>query len=172
MQIDIRHETPDDYHAVRDVNLAAFETPAEADLIDRIRHTPQYIPALSLVAIVDGVITGHALFSEIAIERQTGNLRALALGPIAVLPAYQRQGIGTRLIETGHQQAAERGYPFVVLLGHPEYYPRFGYVPAGPYGLSVPWDVPPEAFMVCELVPGSLESVAGQVRYAEPFLDI
>lgn len=169
MPITIRPETPADYPAVRAINVAAFDTPAEADLADAMRDTPEYVPELSLVAELDGQIIGHALFSEVTVEQDDGELRALSLGPIAVLPDHQSKGIGSTLIEAGHQRGRELGYPFVVLIGHPWYYPRFGYVEARPHGLVTIWDVSDPVFMVCELQPGALETAAGKIRYPVPF---
>jgi putative acetyltransferase len=173
MPIAIRPETPDDYAAVRAVNLAAFDTSAEADLADAMREAPEYVPELSLVAELDSRIVGHALFSEVTVEQASGKrITALSLGPIAVLPDHQSQGIGTQLIEAGHQRGRERGYPFVVLIGHPWYYPRFGYVQARQYGLITIWDVSDPVFMVCELIDGALEKAAGTIHYPEPFRDL
>lgn len=169
MTITIRPETPEDHAAVREINLAAFGTSTEADLVDAMRQAPEYVPELSLVAEIDGRILGHALFSEVTVEQDGGELRALSLGPIAVLPNHQSRGIGTALMEAGHQRGREMGYPFVVLIGHPWYYPRFGYVPARQHGLETIWDVPDEVFMVCELTPGALERAVGRIRYPEPF---
>lgn len=169
MEITIRPETPADYARVREINLAAFETSTEADLVDAMRDTPEYVPDLSLIAEVDGRILGHALFSEVTVEQDTGECRALSLGPIAVFPDHQSRGIGTALMEAGHQRGREMGYPFVVLIGHPWYYPRFGYVPARQHGLETIWDAPDEVFMVCELQPGSLKHAAGRIRYPVPF---
>lgn len=169
MNIIIRPEKPGDYEAVRRVNLAAFDTPTEADLADAMRDTPEYVPDLSLVAVVDGEILGHALFSEVTVEQESGEITALSLGPIAVLPEHQSKGIGTALIEEGHRRGREKGYPFVVLIGHPWYYPRFGYVPARQYGLETIWPVSDPVFMVCELKPGTLKHATGKIRYPEPF---
>lgn len=168
----IRPEEPDDFPAVREVNLAAFDTATEADLADAMREAPEYVPELSLIAELDGQIVGHALFSEVTVEQKTGELRALSLGPIAVLPEYQRNGIGSAMIEHGHRRARELGYPFVVLIGHPWYYPRFGYVPAREHGLVTIWDVSDPVFMVCELEPGALKHAAGEIRYPEPFRNL
>lgn len=165
----IRPEQPEDFPVVRAVNLAAFDTTVEADLVDAMRETSEYVPELSLIAELDGQIVGHALFSEVTVEQETGELTALSLGPIAVLPEHQRQGIGSTLIEHGHRRGREMGYPFVVLIGHPWYYPRFGYVPARQHGLVTIWDVSDPVFMVCELEPGALEHAAGEIRYPEPF---
>ncbi len=172
MPLTIRPETPADYPAVREINLAAFDTAVEADLADSMRDTPEYISELSLVAELDGVLVGHALFSEVTIEQETGKLTALSLGPIAVLPEHQRHGIGSALIEHGHQRGRELGYPFVVLIGHPWYYPRFGYVEARPHGLVTIWEVSDPVFMVCELKAGALGNAAGTIRYPEPFRNL
>ena len=166
----IRPEQPDDYQAVRAVNLAAFDTAVEADLADAMRETPEYVPELSLVAELDGQIVGHALFSEVTVEQEAGELRALSLGPIAVLPNHQNRGIGSALIEHGHRRGRELGYPFVVLIGHPWYYPRFGYQQARQFGLETIWDVSDPVFMVCELESGALKTAAGTIRYPEPFV--
>ena len=168
----IRPERTEDFPAVREVNLAAFDTATEADLADAMRETPEYVPELSLVAELDGRIVGHALFSEVTVLQERSELRALSLGPIAVLPDYQRKGIGSALIEHGHRRGRELGYTFVVLIGHPWYYPRFGYVPARDYGLVTIWDVSDPVFMVCELEPGALEHAAGEIRYPEPFRNL
>jgi putative acetyltransferase len=165
----IRPERPDEYDAVRAVNLSAFDNPTEADLVDAMRATPQHLPELSLVAEVDGQIVGHAYFCEVVVEREDGEITALSLGPIAVRPAWQRKGIGGALIREGQERGRERGYPFIVLNGHPWYYPRFGFVPARQYGLETIWPVSDPVFMVCELQPGALEKAAGQLRYPEPF---
>ena len=170
MNVNIRPETTADYPAVRKVNLAAFDTATEADLADAMREAPEYVPELSLVAELDGKIVGHALFSEVTVVQERGELRALSLGPIAVLPDYQRRGIGSAMIEHGHRRGRELGYPFVVLIGHPWYYPRFGYVPAREHGLITIWDVSDPVFMVCELESGALEHAAGEIQYPEPFV--
>jgi putative acetyltransferase len=169
MKISIRPERPEDYPAVRDVNLAAFETAEEADVVDAMRETPEYIPNLSLVAETDQGIVGHIMISEVTIEQENGELTALSLGPIAVLPEHQNKGIGSQLIEAGHQRAKEMGYPFITLIGHPWYYPRFGYVQARQHGLETIWQVRDVVFMVYELQPGALDNAAGKIRYPEPF---
>jgi putative acetyltransferase len=169
MKISIRPERPEDHPAVRDVNLAAFETAEEADVVDAMRETPEYIPNLSLVAETDQGIVGHIMISEVTIEQENGELTALSLGPIAVLPEHQNKGIGSQLIEAGHQRAKEMGYPFITLIGHPWYYPRFGYVQARQHGLETIWQVRDVVFMVYELQPGALDNAAGKIRYPEPF---
>jgi putative acetyltransferase len=172
MNIIVRPETSEDYDAVRLVNLAAFDTSVEADLVDAMREEPEYVPELSLIAELDGQIVGHALFSEVTVEQESSEVKALSLGPIAVLPDHQSQGIGSAMMHEGHKRGRAMGYPFVVLIGHPWYYPRFGYVPARQYGLVPLWDVSDEVFMVCELEPGSLENAAGKIRYPRPFRDL
>ena len=172
MDVVIRPERPDEFDAVRAVNLSAFDEPTEANLADALRETPEYIPELSLVAEIDGEIVGHALFCEVTVEQEHGEIVALSLGPIAVKPEWQRKGIGGNLIEAGHRGGREMGYPFVVLIGHPWYYPRFGYLQARQYGLETIWPVSDPVFMVCELQPGALEHAAGQLRYPEPFVKL
>jgi putative acetyltransferase len=172
VSVKIRPETPEDYSAVREVNLTAFDTATEADLADAMREVPEYVPELSLVAELDGRIVGHALFSEVTVVQERGELRALSLGPIAVLPDYQRRGIGSAMMEHGHRQGRKLGYPFVVLIGHPWYYPRFGYVQAREHGLITIWEVSDPVFMVCELEPGALEHAAGEIQYPEPFRNL
>jgi putative acetyltransferase len=172
MDIIVRSERPEDREAVRAVNLAAFETPAEADVVDAMRDAAGYLPELSLVAEVDGEVVGHALFCEVTAGDGADAVTGLSLGPIAVQPALQRQGIGTGLIQTGLDKARRLGYPFVVLIGHPEYYPRFGFVPARPYGLETIWPVRDEVFMILELSPGALEDCYGTIHYPEPFANM
>ncbi|MER5494421.1 GNAT family N-acetyltransferase [Streptomyces sp. LE64] len=160
-----RVETEADAAAVRGINLAAFETSAEADLVDALRNDPAWIDGLSLVAAeADGPPVGHALLTRCHI----GAAPALCLGPVAVLPDLQRSGAGAAAVRAALAAAARLDERFVVVLGHPEYYPRFGFERASAHGISVSIDVPDEALMALALTPGD-PLPGGVVRYAEPF---
>ncbi len=161
----VRAETADDIAGIRAVNLAAFPTPAEADLVDALRS--QVTPWLSLVAD-DGGIVGHILFTPVDLAGRP----ALALGPMAVLPRRQRSGIGEMLVRAGLELAHKEGYTLLFVLGHPAYYTRFGFKPAANYGISCEFECPPEAFMVAELSGGALRAVSGVVRYHPAFSDL
>ncbi|WP_395988105.1 GNAT family N-acetyltransferase [Actinomadura sp. 9N407] len=160
-----RPETGQDVAAVRRIVLAAFPTAGEADLVDALRTGPAWLPGLSWVAETpDGELAGHALLTRCHI----GGSDALALAPVSVLPAYQRQGAGAAVTRAVLQAAQERGEPLVVVLGHPEYYPRFGFVPASRMGIGVSFEVPDEALMALVL-DDSGPVPSGTIRYAPPF---
>jgi putative acetyltransferase len=163
----IRPETPEDLEAVRRVNEAAFGRPNEADLVDALRRSGRIL--LSLVAVKGGEVVGTIVFSPVSIESESVCRGALALAPMAVTPALQRQGIGALLVRHGLEKLRIAGHSLVVVVGHPGYYPRFGFIPARPRGLTCQYDVPDEAFMVVELQPGSLRGVGGIVRYPPEF---
>ncbi len=165
----IRSEQKKDWEAIHEVNRLAFEQEDEALLIQRIRDSSGFIPELSLVAIQEGRIVGHILFSRIDIECQHRNKPVLSLAPMAVHPDFQNQGIGTKLVIEGLRKSRKLGYEVVVVVGHPDYYPRFGFVPAREKRLEVPFPVPDEAFMVIELVPRALEGIKGMVKYPSEF---
>lgn len=165
----IRPERPQDHGAIERVNCCAFGQPDEARLVASIRLTRGFDPSLSLVAIRYGQVVGHILFSPMQIEAKNGKAPALALAPMAVLPECQRQGIGSELVHAGLDAARRAGHRIVVVVGHGEYYPRFGFVAAGKYGLRSPFPVPDEVFMVMALSPGSLAGVSGVVRYTAAF---
>lgn len=158
----VRTETTADLPDIRAVNLAAFPTPAEADLIDRLRGRVD--PFISLVAD-DGGVAGHILFTPVHVGART----ALALGPMAVLPARQRHGIGGKLIRAGLDACLTAGIDLVFVLGHPEYYPRFGFKPTRPFGIRCEFEVPAEVFMLAELRPGTAAGISGIVRYHDLF---
>ncbi|WP_079436813.1 GNAT family N-acetyltransferase [Zoogloea sp. LCSB751] len=162
----IRNETPADVAAVREVNLAAFESPAEADLVDALRgHT---FPYVSLVADDKGIVAGHILLTPVHLPGHP-RARLMALAPMAVRPEYQRSGVGSALVVEGLRQAREAGAGAVVVLGHPAYYPRFGFVPASRHGIRSAYEVPDEAYLVVELQPGHLDGLAGTVQYHAAF---
>lgn len=174
----IRQERAADREAVVRLIELAFRDMSDSDhsehlLVDRLRPTDAFIPGLSLVAESGGRIIGHLLMTKAAIV-SAGDGRifpTLALAPVAVLPASQRQGVGSALIREAHRRAAALGYASAVVLGHKDYYPRFGYRHADTYGITFPFDVPHEFCMAAELRPGGLKGVRGTVRYAPPFME-
>jgi putative acetyltransferase len=172
----IRSETEKDHTAITRVNDLAFGRPEEGRLVEKLRELDEFDPELSLVAELNGKIIGHALFTPVKItssplgqEAFSGMGTSLSLGPIAVIPEYQNLGIGGQLIETGHRVALGHGFTSVILLGHPGYYPRFGYQPADRWGLTNPWNISGEPWMAIELVEGALTGKAGLVVYPEVF---
>jgi putative acetyltransferase len=162
----IRPERPDDAAGVRRVNQAAFGQATEADIVEKLRSAPG---AVSLVAEEDGVV-GHILFTPVLVESAGGPVAGMGLGPMAVLPGRQRAGIGSRLVERGLEIVRERGAPFVVVVGHPEYYQRFGFERASRHGHASQWEgMPDEAFLVLLLDPPAMAGVAGVARYRDEF---
>lgn len=168
--IRIRSEKPDDVRRVRRITELAFGQPLEADLVDRLREScPE---ALSLVAEDDAVV-GHILFTPVVVESEARRVVGMGLAPMAVLPDRQREGIGSQLVRHGLDLLRERGCPFVVLVGHPEYYPRFGFEPASKHGLASQWEgMTDEAFMVLVLDVAAMEGVSGVARYREEFDEV
>ena len=167
--ITIRPETAEDYAAIHEVNLLAFGQEVEPQLVDNLRRSPDFIPELSLVAVEAGRVVGHILFSPFVIETKDGAVPALTLAPLAVRPESQNQGIGSELARRGLEECRRLGHRIVVVVGHPNYYPRFGFSPARARGLEAPFPVPDEAFMVLELTPGALDGIAGMVRFPPAF---
>jgi len=172
MDVQIRPETPADCLAIRAVNEQAFGRPKEARIVDAVRESPFFIPDLSLVAESDGEIVGHVLFSRGKVEGEAGTWELLALGPVAVRPSCQRQGIGSRLIRAGLERAIELGHRGVFLIGHPTFYPRYGFTSARAFGLELPFEVPDEVFMALPLWPGALAGVRGSVVYPPAFIEV
>jgi putative acetyltransferase len=161
----IRPEMAADHAVIRDVNRLAFGGADEARLVDALRDGGHV--RASFVAEVDGRVVGHVLFSELPIVTKGRIIEALALAPLAVIPSHQRRGIGSMLVVDGLKACAGAGHRVVVVLGHPEFYPRFGFTAKSAERLRSPYSGP--AFMAVELVPGALEGVAGEVRYPPPF---
>lgn len=168
----IRLETLEDYTAISEVNKLAFGQKNEARLVKNIRQTANFNPKLSLVAIKDKKVVGHILFSPITIQSQNGNIPALALAPLAICPEFQNQGIGSQLVKQGLQECQRLGHKVVIVMGHPTYYTRFGFSSATAKGLEAPFPVPDEAFMILELVPGTLNSISGMVKYPPVFDEV
>jgi putative acetyltransferase len=175
----IRREQPGDEAGIFETNELAFGTPLEASLVDALRASAD---CLSLVATIDDRIVGHILFTPVTIEPaadltvrlepDTTFRRIAGLAPMAVRPEHQRSGIGGQLIRAGLEECRRNGYSAVVVLGHPEYYPRFGFTPAHTFGLTCEYPSPPEAFMAIELEADALKGVSGLVRYLPQFADL
>jgi len=169
--VNIREETPADHAAVRNINERAFDRAGEADLVDALRKAAH--PYLSLVAELttetDRQLVGHIFFSPVVIESETESFAAIGLAPMAVLPEFQNQAIGSSLVRQGLKDCMRLGHHVVVVLGHPEFYPRFGFVPAATKGLRSEYSVPDEVFMVAELGPNALAGRQGLVKYHPAF---
>ena len=161
--MNIRFEQPGDIEKIREINLQAFETETEANLVEALRNAD--VELISLVAEENGEVIGHILFSPVIL----GDLRIMGLAPMAVLPDRQNKGVGTKLVKSGLQDCEKAGYEAVVVLGHAGYYPRFGFVPSVNFGIKSEYDVPPEVFMVKELREGALKGAAGTVKYHPAF---
>jgi putative acetyltransferase len=164
----VRKEQPDDIGAVRAINDAAFGQSAEAQIVDALRaKCPE---ALSLVAVDEEQIVGHIFFSPVSVSCDGVLTGGMGLAPMAVAPDRQRQGIGSRLVRAGIRALRERGCRFIIVVGHPDYYPRFGFVPASRFGLTCQWDgVPDEAFLVLVLDDSVIPQLTGTAAYRDEF---
>lgn len=176
--VTVRQEQPEDIAGVRAINEVAFALhtrlekevgqSAEAGIVDSIRSACADV--VSLVAIDAGRIVGHIFFSPVFVSTATGVVQGMGLAPMAVLPERQRQGIGSLLVQAGIDALHKRGCPFIIVLGHPGYYPRFGFVPASQHGLCCQWDgVPDEAFMVLVLDEDIMSGLSGIAKYRDEF---
>ncbi|OGO20943.1 MAG: hypothetical protein A2144_14065 [Chloroflexi bacterium RBG_16_50_9] len=163
----VRQETTEDAEAIYNINNEAFGQKAEAELVKALRDRSALM--ISLVAIDGNGVVGHIAFSAVRVESVTPSFKAMVLAPMAVLPAYQRRGIGLQLVQAGLEECRRLGYDAVVLVGHPDYYPRFGFVPARAKGLECEFDVSDEAWMVLELRQGALRGKRGKVRFQPEF---
>ncbi len=166
MKYQIRDEIKGDYSLVFNVNTKSFETPLEANLVEKLRKNVS--PIISLVADNEGLIIGHIMFSPVTMEGHP-DTRMMGLGPMAVLPEYQNKGVGSRLVVKGIEKCKDMGYDAIIVLGHPTFYPRFGFIPSVRFGIASEYKVPEDVFMVLELVNGSLSGVNGIVKYDEVF---
>jgi len=169
LMLTIRQETQEDMPAIRYVNEQAFGGTVEADIVEKLRHRGAL--TLSLVAMQNNEIIGHIAFSPVKVESERSSFEAIALAPMAILPAYQHRGIGSQLVRAGLEECHRLGYKAVIVLGHPDYYPRFGFVPASTFNLRCEYPVPEEAFMALELSTGALANVSGIVKYQPEFQD-
>ena len=158
----VRAEKGSDRDAVRAVNLAAFDSPLEANLVDALRQQAQ--PLVSLVAEENADVVGHIMFSPVTVPDHP-ELKVMGLAPMAVVPVHQRKGIGSALVRAGLDRCRRLGSDAVIVLGHPHYYPRFGFSPAISFGIHSEYDVPDEVFMVLELHPGAMSGISGKAKY-------
>ncbi len=165
----IRPEKENDRDAVYAVNVSAFETPSEANLVDTLREQAQ--PVVSLIAEDKGAVVGHIMFSPVSLSGHS-NLKLMGLAPMAVAPEHQRKGIGSALVRAGLEQCRQLGFTAVVVLGYPEYYPRFGFSPSSRFGMDSEYEVPEEVFMAMELQPEALRGKTGRVKYHAAFSNV
>jgi len=168
--IQIRQERPGDELAIHHVNEQAFDSPAEADLVDALRERGAFV--LSMVALEDDTIVAHILFTEAITDDPDVTFKAIGLAPMAVLPEYQRKTVGSQLLKAALDKCRQSGYDAVIVLGHPEYYPRFGFTSAKPRGIQCEFDVPDDAFMVLELRENALDGWTGIIKYQPEFNDV
>ena len=166
MLIEIRKERLSDIAAIRDLNRRAFEQDQEANIVDALRSNGA--AWLSLVARLNDQVVGHIMYSPRAVDQVTG----AGLGPMAVLPEHQRQGVGSKLVEAGNRQLKDTGCPFIVVVGHADYYPRFGFRPASAQGITCEWEVPDDVFMLLVLDPNKMRGVSGLAKYRHEFSSV
>ena len=167
----VRQETPEDIRAIDVVNLSAFEGEAEARLVGALRKSPDFIPELSLVAELNGRIVGHVLLTRVRLRKKGGVVDVLALAPMSVVPSQSHRGIGSELIEAAVDKARKLGFGAIVVVGHPDYYRRFGFGDAAQWGLHCELPAPEEAVTAMELTPGALTG-GGTVSYPSEFGEI
>lgn len=166
----IRDEEARDAKAIHELLEAAFDSPVEAAIVDTLRVTCE--ERVSLVAVRDDRVVGHILFTPVTIETAEREVRGFGLAPMAVLPDVQRAGIGSALARAGIERLQQANCPFIVVVGHPEYYPRFGFVRGSTYGVRCEWnEVPDEAFMILVLQPDIAQAFAGMARYRPEFAE-
>lgn len=163
----IRPETPEDLNSIHYVNREAFGRDHEAHLVDELRK--QGVFTVSLVAVQETDVVGHIAFSPVEIASEESSFGALTLAPVAVLPAHQNKGIGSQLVVAGLKECQRLGHEIVVLAGHPNYYPRFGFIRACAKGIECEFKVPDEAWMITELKQGALAGRRGKVRFQPEF---
>ncbi len=168
--MNIRPEVDTDFEGIAEINRLAFGSDSEAMLVAALRDGGY--ARLSLVAEVDGQIVGHIMFSRLPIGIDGGEIEALSLAPMAVLPAKQRQGVGSKLVREGMSICAGQGFRIVVVLGHPDFYPRFGFSAELGEQLASAYSGAGAAWMVAELAGGAMDGVTGRAEYPPPFSDL
>ena len=169
LDIDIRNESTGDYNNIKEINNLAFNQEKEGELIENLRKKPEFISELSLVAVHDKKIIGHILCFPVTINSDKKSYTTLSLAPMAVLPSQQKKGVGGALIKAVLDKAAKFGFTSVVVLGHPQYYPRFGFRKAVIWKLKEPFGVPEEVMMAIELKEGGLVSTGGMIEFPEEY---
>ncbi len=166
IKLNIREEIPSDYVAIREVNFQAFNKDKEPQIVEDLRANGNMV--LSLVAEKDNQIVGHIVLSRMMIKKEDGTqVKVLAMGPVAVLPTVQKQGVGSQMIKESIRLATERGESAILLLGHKEYYPKFGFSPSLVVGIEHPFNK--ENFMGVELIKDSLKDLKGRMKYSKAF---
>lgn len=168
--MNIHEEHPSDIEKIWEVNLDAFGTEAEANLVNALRSSG--CTYISLVAETDNNVVGYILFTPVELTGNENKLKIMGLAPMAVLSQYQNKGIGSKLVKAGLEQCQSLGYDAVVVLGHPNYYPRFGFESSVKYGIKSEYEVPDDVFMILELVPKSLKGHKGIIKYHEAFNNV
>lgn len=163
----VREEKPEDFDDIRHVNNEAFGRGNESELVEKLRDHGT-LP-ISLVAVLNNEVVGHIAFSPVTMEPGSSSLKAMTLAPVAVLPEYQRKGIGSQLVRAGLKECRRGGQDLVFLVGHPDYYPRFGFVLARPRGIDCEFEAPEAAWMVVELQQGALAGLKGMVKFQPEF---
>ncbi|MDY0988673.1 N-acetyltransferase [Flavobacterium sp. CFBP9031] len=176
MEIKLRQENENDFESIFQLIEKAFEKEEYGDhkeqfLVERLRNSKAFIPELSIVAENDNKIVGHILFTKLKVLNDSNSFESLALAPVSVLPEFQGKVIGSKLILYGHEIAKGLGYKSVILLGHQDYYPRFGYELCEKYNIKMPFDVPAENCMVIALTEDGLKDVSGEVVYPKAFFE-
>lgn len=169
MDVIIRYEKLEDRDAIYQVNEMAFGGKTEPELVNDLREANAVV--FSLVAEQDDCIVGHILFSPMIVEAENSSFEILTLSPLAVLPEYQRKGIGSQLVRAGLEECRKLGHEIVTVLGHSEYYPRFGFIPAGTKGIGCEFEAPEDAWMILELKPGALAGRTGTAKFHSAFRD-
>lgn len=175
MNLAFRPEEPTDYDTITTVIRDAFSNVAisqkdEHKLVQKLRHTKSYIPELSLVAIVENKIIGHIFFTKLTIENEKEIHSGLALAPVSVINEYQKKGIGSQLILNAHKKAIKMNFPFSIVIGHEDYYPKFGYSPFDQNKIILPFKVPSENAMIKYFDNTAVGKIEGYVRYDSAFL--
>lgn len=169
LNIKITHETVGDYEAIKKINDLAFGQEDEGRLVEKLRKKNDFIPELSSIAKINKKPVGHILFYPVYIRSKKTNHISLSLGPMAVLPDFQKKGIGKKLVQNGLARAKRLGFRSVIVVGHPNYYPKFGFQLASTWGIEAPFEVPDNAFMAIELEKDALKNINGTVIYPPEF---
>lgn len=170
----IRPETEEDHPSITIATKEAFTKEfgkaPEVELIEALRKNDKFVPELSLVALLEGKVVGHILFFPITITNKKGEtFNTLSLAPISVLPEYQNKGIGSALIKEGLKQCKSLGFNSVIVVGHPEYYPKLGFTKASSWNIKAPFEIPDEAFMAIEITEGELKDAGGIIQFPEEY---